>query len=113
MTGICRNQRLVPVAAGGMDDHAHLLFHLPPTIALSHAVLLIKINSSQVDERAWQKFFLARGFSAFSVSESILDKVTNYIRTQEKHHRKMSFEEEIRILLEKNNIQYDPKYFLS
>jgi hypothetical protein len=35
LTGICRNIELIPVAVGGMDDHIHMLFHLPPDRALT------------------------------------------------------------------------------
>jgi hypothetical protein len=52
---------------------------------------------------AWQ-----RGYGAFSVCKSTLDQVARYIRNQEAHHRKMSFEEEFIALLEKHGVSYDP-----
>jgi REP element-mobilizing transposase RayT len=59
MAGICRNQGMVPISINGMSDHAHVLFHLPPTIALAKAVQLLKTNSSKMDERSWTPFRLA------------------------------------------------------
>jgi len=50
----------------------------------------------------WQK-----GYGAFSVSPSLLTTVQAYIRNQEQHHRKRSFEEEFRSLLEKSGVAYD------
>jgi REP element-mobilizing transposase RayT len=47
LTGICNNIDLVPVAVGGMDDHVHMLFHLPPSRGLGEAMRLIKTNSSR------------------------------------------------------------------
>src|SRR5262249_1049009 len=47
MTGIAENIDLVTVAVGGMDDHLHMLFHLPPTLALADAMRLLKTNSSK------------------------------------------------------------------
>ena len=47
LTGISRNLDLIPVAVGGMDDHIHMLFHLPPDRALSDAIRLLKTNSSR------------------------------------------------------------------
>src|SRR5690349_7152329 len=47
MAGICRNQDMTAIAVNGMEDHAHLLFHLPPIITLAKAVQLIKANSSK------------------------------------------------------------------
>lgn len=54
---------------------------------------------------SWQE-----GYGAFSVSSSNLDAVARYIRYQEAHHRKFSFEEEFRKLLEKHGVEFDPKY---
>jgi hypothetical protein len=36
--------------------------------------------------------------------------VKRYIQNQEKHHKKMSFEQEFKTLLEKHGIVFDPKY---
>lgn len=47
MTSICRAKRIQPIAINGADNHAHVLFHLPPTMALAKAVNLIKTNSSR------------------------------------------------------------------
>ena len=47
----------------------------------------------------WQE-----GFAAFSVSQSNLEKVQEYIRDQEIHRRRMNFAEEWNALLEKHGI---------
>ena len=76
-------------------------------MALSDIVYKIKTGSSQ-----WMgvKFAWQRGFGGFSVSASNIDAVVRYIRTQEKHHKKMSFDEELLALLKKHRIPFDPKY---
>jgi hypothetical protein len=43
-------------------------------------------------------------YGAFSVSVSQLDKTIDYIKKQEQHHRKMSFQEEFLALLKKHRI---------
>jgi len=50
---------MAAIAVNGMNDHAHVLFHLPPVMSLADAVRLIKTNSSkwmneQVGSFAWQ-----------------------------------------------------------
>ncbi len=50
------------------------------------------------------------GYGMFSVSESHVVAVRRYIETQEEHHRKLSFKEQILRLLQKNNLDYDEKY---
>jgi putative transposase len=101
---------MIAVAIGGTVNHVHILFHLSPKLALAKAVQLLKGNSSkwigeQGIEFAWQE-----GYGAFSVSSSNVDQVAGYIRNQEAHHRKFSFEEEFRALLKKHGVEYDPKY---
>ncbi len=89
-----------------MEDHVHMLIQLPPTIALSDAVEKIKGSSSK-----WMgpRFAWQRGYGGFSVSKSSLNAVARYIRNQEQHHRKMSYEQELIALLEKHGIPYDPE----
>ena len=53
---------------------------------------------------------LARGYGAFSVSESNIPAVTKYIATQDEHHKKHSFQEEFVAFLKKNNVAYDERY---
>jgi hypothetical protein len=47
------------------------------------------------------KFGWARGYGAFSVSQSAFQGVAKYIASQEDHHRKKGFAEELQALVEK------------
>ena len=61
----------------------------------------------------WKSFmnpFRRATLGAFSVSVSLLDDVIGYIRNQEKHHHKMTFQEEFITLLKKHRIEYDERY---
>jgi putative transposase len=57
-----------------------------------------------------KKFELQEGYGAFSVSASQLSKTIAYVNNQKEHHRKKTFEEEFRELLEKRGIEYDSRY---
>lgn len=114
--GIARENDFKAVAIGGMENHAHLLLNLPPTLAVSKAVQLLKGGSS-----AWVKDTFAKipgirhfawqdGFAAFSVSPSQLGEVEKYIAAQREHHRRKTFEEEYRAFLSKHKITGDEKY---
>jgi REP element-mobilizing transposase RayT len=107
LAGICKKQRIFVHEIGGMDDHVHMLIQLPSALSLADAVLAIKIGSSQWmgKDFAWQ-----RGFGAFAVSASNVAAVVRYIRNQEAHHKKMTFEEEFIALLKKHGVKYDPRY---
>ena len=85
---------------------------LPPTLSLVQAVNVLKTNSSRFLHKQGIAFEWQKGYGAFSVSQSQVEKVTAYIRTQPEHHRRMTYEEEFMALLKKARIAYDPKYFL-
>ena len=101
---------MIALAVGGTEDHVHLLFHLPPKLALAKAVLLLKSNASKWISEQRREFAWQEGYGAFSVSSSNLDSVIRYIQNQEPHHRKIGFDEEFRAILTKHSIEYDSKY---
>jgi REP element-mobilizing transposase RayT len=107
LAGVCKNQKIFVHEIGGMEDHVHMLIKIPLTLAYSDALQEIKTSSSRWMGRnfAWQ-----RGFGVFGVSESQRATVIRYIQNQEKHHRKMSYEDEFIALLEKHRVPYDRRY---
>ena len=107
LAGICKKQRIFVHAIGGMEDHIHMLIEIPLRMAFSDAIKEIKTGSSQwMGTRfAWQV-----GFGVFGVSESNVKTVIRYIRNQETHHRKMTYEQEFIALLEKHRVPYDRRY---
>ncbi len=50
------------------------------------------------------------GYGIFSVSESQLIHVLEYVANQKRHHRKRTFEDEFIQLLEKHGVEYDRQY---
>ena len=50
------------------------------------------------------------GYAAFSVSQSNLDEVRRYIANQEEHHKKISFQDEVRALLRRHQLEWDERY---
>lgn len=111
IAGVGRNHELVVHEVGGHDDHAHALMSLPATICLADAIQNLKAVSSKwmhvngVAEFAWQE-----GYGAFSVSESNIKRVREYILTQEEHHRNVPYEVEFRTLLGRHRMPFDEKY---
>lgn len=108
LAGICRNLDLHVYAIGGMSDHAHLLVRLSATLALAKAAGALKANSSKWAGERGPSFAWQEGYAAFSVSASLVPRVTRYIQAQEAHHKKMSFETELLALLKKHGVQHDP-----
>ncbi len=111
--GIIREQKGTLIEIGGMPDHVHILAKLSPTIAVSDALRIVKANSSKWFNETFQPntpFTWQRGFGAFSVSHSNVQQVTQYIRNQESHHTKLSFQDEFRLLLIRHGIEFDEQY---
>jgi len=73
-------------------------------MALAKAMQLIKAGSSKWCNRNFGggRFEWQAGYSAVSVSTSLLDKTKAYIRNQREHHRRRDFAEEWRSFLQKN-----------
>jgi REP element-mobilizing transposase RayT len=111
--GILRNQKGILLIGNGTPDHLHLAASLHPQTCISDCTQHIKGSSSKWIHETYsdlELFSWQDGYSAFSVSYSGLDKVVAYIRNQQKHHKKLTFEEELISLLKKHKIDYDPKY---
>jgi REP element-mobilizing transposase RayT len=112
LAAICKNYDMLAFAVGGTEDHVHVLFCLPPAMALARAVTLLKSNSSKWLNEKGIKFAWQQGYGAFSVSSSNVSVVIKYIDNQEAHHRRISFEDEFIALLNKHGVKFDPKYVL-
>lgn len=110
MAGIGRNHGFLVLANGGIEDHVHLLVQVPPILAVAKVISLIKANSSRWMSDHGIRFAWQEGYGDFSVSKSNLPAVRRYITNQERHHRKMTFEQEFIGFLEKLEIPYDPRY---
>ena len=84
-------------AINGMPDHIHALFMLNPQRSIAEVIKQVKGNSSHFINQnniislkfAWQS-----GYAAYSVSESVIDKIYYYIQNQKVHHQKKSFQQE-------------------
>ena len=92
----------------GYNDHCHCLVSLGTEQTISKVMQLIKGESA-----FWfnnQKFILDKfewqtEYFAVSVSESVVEKVRNYIKNQENHHNKKTFQEEYEELMDKFGFQ--------
>jgi REP element-mobilizing transposase RayT len=101
------------IIVGGHFDHAHLLIRIPAKIAVSDMVGQLKAQTSKhINETTTgvHKFGWQDGFGAFSVSLSQKDRVYQYIENQLEHHRAKTFQDEYLQLLEKHEVEYDPRY---
>ena len=108
--GIIRSIGGAAIEVGGVTNHVHILSSLPKTMSLADFVRNIKAKSSKwmkTLDLYYENFVWQVGYGAFSVSPSILENTIRYIRNQEAHHQKQSFDEEYKTFLDAYGVQYD------
>lgn len=111
--GIARENKMKLLAAGGVDDHVHLLVSFPSTISVSKGLQLIKGNSSKWIHETFsnnRSFAWQEGYGAFSIGVGDIERTKNYINNQAGHHGKMDFKTEFLAFLKKHEIEYDERY---
>lgn len=111
--GIARENKIKLLAAGGVDDHVHLLISMPATVSVSKAMQLIKGNSSKWIHETFPEhrlFEWQQGYGAFSIGVGDVERTVNYINNQAAHHGKMDFKTELRLFLKKHGIESDERY---
>ncbi len=113
LAGISARLGCPAIIVGGATDHIHLLASQSRTITLAEWVKELKRASSlwaKEKSPQWSLFQWQAGYGAFSVSQSQKERVKDYIRSQEEHHRQLSFQDELRNLLKKHGIEFDERY---
>ena len=92
----------------GYSDHCHCLVSLGTAQTIEKIMQLIKGESSfwiNQQKLTKEKFQWQSEYFAVSVSESMVDRVRNYIKHQETHHSKKTFQEEYDEFILKYNFE--------
>jgi len=111
--GIITNHNCKTYAIYCNPDHIHIFVGMHPNISCSKLMEQVKSGSSNwLNEKKYipTKFNWQKGFGAFTYSKSHIHNVVKYVLNQPVHHKKESFKDEYLVLLEKYEIEYDPKY---
>jgi len=110
ITGIIHSEKEQLIAIGGMPDHIHMLLSIKSLSNFTNLICIIKSKSSKFirkNQLSQEPFHWQRGYSAFPVDMPCLERITRYIKNQETHHKKESFQREYVNLLDTNGIEYD------
>jgi putative transposase len=114
--GIIKNKNCVLYRINGSVDHIHILCDLHSSICLSDFVKEIKVASSMwlknsgkfPDFNGW-----AEGYAAITLSVKEKNVISEYIKKQKEHHKKVGFMDEYVKLLKENGIKYDKRYIIT
>ncbi|WP_114789584.1 IS200/IS605 family transposase [Niabella yanshanensis] len=113
ISGIIRNKEQKLLCINGMPDHIHILIGMKPNCCISDLVREVKKSSNDfINQKQFLKlrFQWQEGYGVFSHSHSSLDNVIVYIKNQKEHHKKQSFKEEYKDLLNAFQIDYKDEY---
>ncbi len=113
--GLLKNRNCHLHRIGAVEDHLHILTSLHPCQRLADLVRDIKANTSRwiKDERIFPDFNgWQDGYGAFTHSKPDREALINYINGQQEHHRRLSFGEELRELLNEAGIEFDERFLL-
>ena len=114
ITGIIKNKNSHLYRINGVENHLHILTDMNPAIAPIDFIRDIKVSVS-----IWMKksnLFptfkgWAVGYGSFTCSYKDLIGLISYIKNQQEHHKRISFEDEYRKLLLEYGIAPDEKFF--
>jgi putative transposase len=113
MAGICHKQKSHALLIGGVADHVHLLCQLHSTCATAVLIKEIKRSSSLwIKEMGslLSKFSWQAGYGAFSIGQSQVEELKQYIANQDQHHERVTFQDEFREFLRRYEIEFDERY---
>ena len=111
--GILKNHDSRLLDAGGTADHVHLLVSQSKNVALSSLMKDVKKDSSswiKTKGRNFRNFHWQDGYGGFSIGKSDIPGLKRYVANQKQHHRKRSFQEELREILDEYGIAFDERY---
>ncbi|NMD01900.1 MAG: transposase [Bacteroidales bacterium] len=114
ITGIIKNKNSHLYRINGVENHLHILTDIHPSVSLADFVREIKVSTSiWMKESGLFPSFKgwAEGYGAFTCSYNDMGKLIEYVKDQQEHHSKKSFEEEYRRLLMESGIRIDERYF--
>jgi REP element-mobilizing transposase RayT len=110
---VLKNRESPTLIINSVANHVHALCLLSRKWAVAGLVEELKTSTSKwikTEGGMLRKFYWQNGYGAFSVSQSMAASVRQYIANQEEHHRHLTFQDELRSLLRKHEVEYDERY---
>ncbi len=110
---LCRDRDCEAYRVGGTADHVHAICRLSRCITIAKLIEDMKRESSKWIKTLgpdYADFHWQRGYGAFFLSRSHLDRAVAYVSNQDEHHHDSSFQDEFRELLYRYGIAFDEQY---
>jgi len=110
--GIIKKQGGYLYRINSINDHVHILFTMPPTLAVSDFMRVLKASTSKAIKRAdgFEQFKAwGEGYAALSCNLRDKDRIVKYIINQQEHHRKISFRDEYLSFVQEMGLELDER----
>lgn len=110
---VLQSEGCTPIQVGGVEDHIHALFGLSRTNAIAKVVEHLKTSSSGWVKRTFaeaKEFSWQAGYGALSVGSDGEAACVQYIQNQREHHRRKTFQDEFRELMQLAGLEIDERY---
>jgi REP element-mobilizing transposase RayT len=106
--GILEHMKCILYRFNGTTDDIHIAMQLHPSVALSSLIKDVKMATVEYNKKwalfpsfnGWQD-----GYAAFTLSYSEKDRLIEYIKNQEEHHKTKTFQEEYFELLKEQGLE--------
>jgi putative transposase len=111
--GLLKNKKCHLYRINGTENHIHIVLSIHQSISISSLVKDIKVSSNSFikSEKIFPKFKgWQEGYGLFTYSWKDKDRLIEYVKNQQEHHRKKSFSEELVEILDEQGVEYDKKY---
>ena len=110
ISGIVQGNNAKLIIANGTENHSHFL------TSLGKNDVSVLIGNMKRDSSFWGKkngipdLYWQRGYGAFSIGQSQVPAVKQYIANQKEHHKTQTYEDEFRELCKKYDVEFDERY---
>jgi putative transposase len=115
ITGIIKHKNSHLYRINGIENHLHILTDMHPSIAPADFLRDIKASSSfwMKNSKLFPSFTgWEEGYGSFTCSYRDVNMLIEYIKSQQEHHKTVSYEDEYRNILLEAGIIPDERYFL-
>lgn len=108
--GVIENKGGKLVTGNGTANHSHLLVSLGRNDVGELVGVVKRSTSLWLKKKGIKDFYWQKGYGAFSIGQSQVGRVSEYIREQKEHHKIYSYEDEFRELCRKYEVEIDERY---
>jgi len=112
--GVIKNKQCHLYRINSMEEHIHILSDLHPSVSLADFIKDIKVSSSKwIKESGLFPNFRGWGIKYCALTYSFKERniLINYVKNQQEHHKKESFQDEIKRLLKEEGIELEENWF--